>query len=63
MVSGGLTDQWTDVLLEYYQQLCGDLAQDNRSVQAMNHSGLVTEAPQVTFQTHIFLSLKSQKSK
>ena len=35
-VSGGLTDQWTDVLLEYYQQFCGDVAQDNRSVQAMN---------------------------
>lgn len=44
-VSGGLTDQWTDVLLEYYQQLCGDLAQDNRPVQAMNSSGLVSKAP------------------
>jgi len=29
-VSGGLTDQWTDVLLEYYQQLCGDIVQENR---------------------------------
>ena len=45
-MSGGLTDQWTDVLLEYYQQLCGDLVKDNRSVQAtMNRSGLVSKAP------------------
>ena len=44
-MSGGLTDQLTDVLLEYYQQLCGDLAHDNRSVQAMNRSGLVSKAP------------------
>ena len=44
-VSGGLTDQWTDVLLEYNQQLFGDIAQDNRSLQAMNRSGLVSKAP------------------
>ena len=29
-MSGGLTDQWTDVLLDYYQQLCGDIVQENR---------------------------------
>ena len=45
VLSGGLTDQWTDVLLEYYQQLFGDIAQDNRSLQAMNRSGLVSKAP------------------
>ena len=43
--SGGLTDQWTDVLLEYNQQLFGDIAQDNRSLQAMNRSGLDSKAP------------------
>jgi hypothetical protein len=54
-VSGGLTDQWTDVLLEYYQQLCGDLlAQDNRSVQAMNRSGLVSKAPPSHFPNTYF---------
>ena len=54
-MSGGLTDQWTDVLLEYYQQLCGDLVKDNRSVQAtMNRSGLVSKAPPSHFPNTFF---------
>ena len=54
-MSGGLTDQCTDVLLEYYQQLCGDLVKDNRSVQAtMNRSGLVSKAPPSHFPNTYF---------
>ena len=53
-VSGGLTDQWTETFLEYYQQLCGDLARDNRSVQATNHSGLVSKASPCHFPNTYF---------
>ena len=50
--------------MEYYQQSCGDLAQDNRSVQAMNRSGLVSKAPPSHFpNTYFFPEIPEEQMK